>query len=136
MPEQTLWLTALDLYMAYKDPYKNFTKNKNIEQFYSYCYTNIIMNANTYLSDINPHTATLLLCKVTDQLLYHSKDITTKNELPELEQLLLSEKEEHGLKYIGGYILEKLYKTFKNSSSWQSTESQQTISLLRAGKED
>ena len=53
-----------------------------------------------------------------------------------LSQMSLSERETHGLKYIGGYIFHKLHKKLKNSKNWKSPVSQQAQSLLLAGKID
>ena len=46
----------------------------------------------------------------------------------------LSDKEQAGLQYIGGYVLHKLHKKHANTST--SSESEQAISILKAGKSE
>ena len=48
----------------------------------------------------------------------------------------LSENEIHGLCYITGYILHKLFTKIKNSPKWNSGTNQQVISSLLATKEN
>ena len=131
--DQDNWLTALDLLNAYSVPYKKLSKNGDVEQFYTYCYSNIIIDSTSYLSDLDEHAATILLCKVTDRLLAYAKEGSSTN-LEQNVELSLSDQEKHGLKYIGGYIIHKLHKKFKNSKNWRSSDSQQAIALINAGR--
>ena len=41
-----------------------------------------------------------------------------------------------GLQYVGAYVLHKLYKKHTNSKVCESTASQQSIAILKAGKEE
>lgn len=131
--EQDCWLTALDLFNAFSVSYKKLRKNGDVEQFYTYCYNNIVINSETHLSDYNQHTATLLLCKMTDRLSAYVKE-ENPTELQQNALFSLSDKEKHGLRYIGGYILHKLHNKFKNSQNWKTPASQQVIAILNAGK--
>ena len=45
--------------------------------------------------------------------------------------VILSEREKAGLQYVGGYVLQKLYKKHSKANS---TESQQAMAVLKAGK--
>ena len=42
----------------------------------------------------------------------------------------VTEKEIHGLQYLGGYVLHNLYRKLKNSKHWKSEDHQQDISIL------
>ena len=80
--------------------------------------------------------ATIIISKVTDRLLLNSK--SGNENLPDLDKTDkvqdLSENEIHGLCYITGYILHKLFTKIKNSPKWNSGTNQQVISLLLATK--
>ena len=82
--------------------------------------------------------ATIIISKVTDRLLLNSK--SGNENLPDLDKTDkvqdLSENEIHGLCYITGYILHKLFTKIKNSPKWNSGTNQQVISLLLATKEN
>ena len=127
--------TDLALLNAYKVPYKKFVKNGDVEQFYTYCYSNIIVYSDTYLSTYSQHAGTLLLLKLTDRLIVFAKNESklVENIKQELTEDL-SDKEKHGLKYIGGYILQKLYRKFKTSDHWKSHTSQEAVAFLNAAK--
>ena len=60
---------------------------------------------------------------------------TSENRKEDLTENL-SDKEKHGLKYIGGYILHKLYRKFMNSEHWKSPTSQQALAFLNVAKSD
>jgi hypothetical protein len=47
-----------------------------------------------------------------------------------------TEKEMAGLQYVGGYVLHKLHNKLAQSKTCKSTESQQSMSVLKAGKEE
>ena len=72
--------TDLALLNAYKVPYKKFVKNGDVEQFYTYCYSNIIVNSDTYLSTYSQHAGTLLLLKLTDRLIVFAKNASRKHK--------------------------------------------------------
>ena len=48
----------------------------------------------------------------------------------------LTEKEMAGLQYVGGYVLHNLHNKHSKSNISESKASQQSIALLKAGKED
>ena len=106
--EDSCRLTALDLLNAFKVPYKRPTKNDDVGQFYTYCYTNIIVSSDTYLSTYSQYAGTLRLLKPIDRLMALLKTEINPSENIEYLTENLSDKEKHGLKYIGGYILHKL----------------------------
>ena len=103
-------------------PFEKLLQNKDAEKFYCFCYTNIILKSNKYLPQISEDMATIIISKVTDRLLLKSK--SGNENLPDLDKTdtaqELSEKEIHGLCYITGYILHKLFIKMKNSPKWNS----------------
>ena len=117
-------------------PFEKLLQNKDAEKFYCFCYTNIILKSNKYFPQISEYMATIIISKVTRLLL---KSKSGNENLPDLDKTDtaqdLSEKEIHGLCYITGYILHKLFTKMKNSPKWNSGTSQQVISLLLTTKE-
>ena len=108
---QDTWLVALDLYQAYKSSYEKLVKTGDRDRFYSFCYNNIILHPDTFLPGYNTHGATMLLCKITDRLIMFSKQTQqTQEEEIDISKLNLSQKEKHGLKYIGGYVSKSFTK--------------------------
>ncbi|XP_074622328.1 uncharacterized protein LOC141880709 [Acropora palmata] len=112
-----------------EDLYKRLIKSGNAERFYSCFYSTIALNAVKYFKGLSRNAATLLSTKVADCMLAHSKEkiesIYTCTPLSKL-----SDEEKAGLQYIGGYVLHKLHTKHAGKSS----ESEQAISILRAGK--
>lgn len=45
---------------------------------------------------------------------------------------MLSEKEQAGLQYVGGYVLQNLHKKYARKNT--TSENQQAMAILRAGK--
>ena len=59
--------------------------------------------------------------KITDSLLaYQNVETEVIPDESDEKKLPLSEMERHGLCYIGGYVMHKLYKKIKNSTKWRS----------------
>ena len=83
-----------------------------------------------YLSEYPEDMATIILSKMTDQLLFKFKHDNEKHDnekLPAQELIQnteLSEKETRGLRYISGYIMHKLYRKVKTSPKWNSDTKQ------------
>ena len=136
--DQNLWLSAANLCTDFCKPFEKLLQNKDAEKFYCFCYTNIILKSSKYLPQISEDMATIIISKVTDRLLLKSK--SGNENLPDLDKTDkaqdLSENEIHGLCYITGYILHKLFTKIKNSPKWNSGTNQQVISLLLATKEN
>ena len=113
---------ASDLCPVFLIPYEKLLKKRDIEQFHTFCYTYIIFTSKKYLLNYTEDAGTLLLMKITDSLLaYQSKNVEMEvipDESNE-KKLPLSEMERHGLCYIGGYVMHKLYKKIKNSTKWR-----------------
>ncbi|XP_068687569.1 uncharacterized protein [Montipora foliosa] len=112
-----------------EDLYKRLIKSGNAERFYSCFYSTIALNAVKHFEGLPRNAATLLSTKVADCMLAHSKEeiesIYTCTPLTKL-----SDEENAGLQYIGGYVFHKLHTKHASKSS----ESEQAISILKAGK--
>lgn len=81
------------------------------------------------IKGLSRNAATLLSTKVADCMLVHSKEkIESTYTCAPLTKL--SDEEKAGLQYIGGYVLHKLHTKHVSKSS----ESEQAISILKAGK--
>ena len=106
-----------------------YMKSGNAERFYSSFYSTIAVNAVKHFEGLSRNTATLLSTKVADCMLARSKE-KTESMYTCAPLTKLSDEEIAGLQYIGGYVLHKLHtKHFSKSS-----ESEQAISILKAGK--
>ena len=105
-------------------PFEKLLQNKDAEKFYCFCYTNILYSnrINIYLKFLKTWLLFIIISKVIDRLLLKSK--SGNENLPDLDKTdtaqELSEKEIHGLCYITGYILHKLFIKMKNSPKWNS----------------
>jgi hypothetical protein len=79
------------------------------------------------------HTsATLLATKVADSMLSYCNHIKSLDKSQQnLTKTELSEKENAGLQYFGGYVLHKLHKKYTRKST---SENQQAMAILKAEK--
>lgn len=104
-------------------------KSGNAERFYSSVYSTIALNAVKHFEGLSRNAATLLSTKVANCLLAHSKEkIDSMVTCASLTKL--SDEEKAGLQYIRGYVLHKLHTKHAINSS----ESEQAVSILKAGK--
>ena len=129
-------MSAANLCTDFCKSFEKLLQNKDAEKYYCFCYTNTILKSSKYLPQISEDMATIIISKVTDRLLLKSK--SGNENLPDLDKTDkaqdLSENEIHGLCYITGYILHKLFTKRKNSPKWNSGTNQQVISLLLVTK--
>lgn len=58
---------------------------------------------------------------------------STNNNINQPSETVLSEKEMAGLQYVGGYVLHNLHKRHAKAAT---TESQQAMAILKAGKSE
>ena len=78
------------------------------------------------------NAATLLATKVVDFILSYCKGIKSSSDNnPPSAQTVLSEKQQAGLQYVGGYVLHNLHKKYARNNK---TENQQAMAILKAGK--
>ena len=109
-------------------------KSGDIEKFYSSMFHEVVFNATDF-STFEPDTVTIVLKKTVDKLVALkkesqcclAKDNTNKHNV-------LSDKEQYGLNYIGGYVCHKLYKKYSNSSLWKEKNIQMAIAFIKATK--
>lgn len=127
--EQTLEFCEL------RKTYEGLVKNGDAEKFYTKFYSAVPLNAMKYFEGLSRNAATLLSTKVADRMLSYSKE-KAATSTPNLEatNVPLLEQEMAGLQYLGGYVLHKLHNKHVNSKISKSAESEQAISLLKAGK--
>ncbi|XP_068706646.1 uncharacterized protein [Montipora foliosa] len=112
--------------------HKRLKKSGNAERFYACFYSTIVLNAVKHFKGLTRNAATLLSTKVADCLLVHSKE-KVENHTSTCSLLTKpSSEEKAGLQYIGGYVLHKLHNKHVNTN--KSSESEQAISILKAGK--
>lgn len=110
--------------------YKRLIKSGNAERFYTAFYSTIALHAVKHFEGLSRNAATLLSTKVADCMLAHSKEKTKIHTCASLTKL--SDEEKAGLQYIGGYVLKKLHNKHVNAK--KSSECEQAVSLLKAGK--
>ena len=137
--------SELSLYQYFKvleegsEEFKNFKslfeghmKNSNVEKFYGkYCGT-MPLNSVRYFKAFSRNCATLLSTKVADSMLaFCKKKNSVDDRCKELTVTKLSDREKAGLQYVGGYVMHNLHK---KHSIKKTSESQQTMAILKAGK--
>ena len=115
--------------------YGRLVKSGNTERFYASFYSSIVSNAVMHFEGFLKDAATLLSTKVADCTLAKSKEKTKEVCITTCTPLTkLSPEEEAGLQYLGGYVLQKLHKKLANSN--KSKETEQAMSILKAGKSE
>eukprot|EP00794_Sanderia_malayensis_P013603 gene13603-15014_t len=118
-------------FMDLKATFDSLARNGDTEKFYGRFYAKICINSKSFFKGLSQHAATLLSTKLADCMLTYCKgQMATTESAIELE-VMLSEEEKAGLQYIGGYVLHKLRK---KHSKTKSTEGQQAMAILKAGK--
>ena len=119
-------------FMVMKSLYENYLKNGNTEKFYGNYYAQVPLKSTSFFPGLTRNAATLLATKVADSMLsYCNQSKSVDKSQQSLTKTELSEKENAGLQYIGGYVLHKLYKKYARKSS---PENQQAMAILKAGK--
>ena len=119
-------------FMVMKTLYENYLKNGNTEKFYGNYYAQVPLESTSFFPGLTRNAATLLATKVADSMLSYCKQIKSVDKSQQSQtKTELSEKENAGLQYIGGYVLHKLHKKYARKSS---PENQQTMAILKSGK--
>ena len=107
-------------------------KSINPEKFYGFFYSKIVLNSKSFFPMLSESASKVLTTKLADILLCFKKekevDVTTTSTRN------ISERELSGLQYLGGYVMQNLYKKIKNSKKYNCEEYQQSMSILLAGK--
>ncbi|KAJ7377602.1 hypothetical protein OS493_028162 [Desmophyllum pertusum] len=112
-----------------KTIYESLVKKGDAEKFYSNFYGNVAANATRYFKGLTRNAATLLATKVADSMMLFCKQ--EKQTATNSVTAELTDKQKVGLQYIGGYVLQNL---FKKHCRVNSDESQQAMAILKAGK--
>ncbi|XP_044179339.1 uncharacterized protein LOC122960870 isoform X2 [Acropora millepora] len=116
-----------------KSIFDGYSKNGDTEKFYAKYYAEIPLNSGKYFKGLSRNASTLLSTKVADCMLVYCKQLKTSKDTSLHLQTVLSDRETAGLQYLGGYVLHNLYK---KHGTKKSPESQQAMSILKAGKLD
>lgn len=114
-----------------KKLFEDYFKTGNAEKFYGNYYAQVPLKSTIFFKGLSRNAATLLATKVADFILSFCKGIKSSDKNPPSVQTMLSEKEQAGLQYVGGYVLHNLHKKYARKNT---TESQQAMAILRAGK--
>ena len=97
-------------------------------------HSTVPLRSTSYFVGLSRNAATLLSTKLADHMLSYSKKQGCTNS--STSGAKLTEKEMAGLQYIGGYVLSKLHHKLAQSKSGVSPERQQSMSILKAGREE
>lgn len=111
--------------------FEGYAKNGNTEKFYGAYYAQVPLKSTTFFPGLSHNAATLLATKLADGMLSYCNDLKSVTNKSQSSKTALSEKENTGLQYVGGYVLHKLYKKFARKSL---PENQQAMAILKAGK--
>ncbi|XP_022810164.1 uncharacterized protein LOC111347172, partial [Stylophora pistillata] len=112
--------------------FEGYSKNGNAEKFYGNYYAQVPLKSPMFFKGLSRNAATLLASKVADFILSYCKGIKSSSDSnPPSSQTVLSEKQEAGLQYVGGYVLHNLHKKYARNNT---AENQQARAILKAGK--
>lgn len=118
-------------FSAIKTIYEEYARNGDTEKFYGKYYATVAAKSTQFFSGLSRNAATLLAIKVADCLLAYCKRQKCSTESSNLIKTVLSEKEKAGMQYLGGYVLHNLHRKHARTNS---VESQQAMTILKAGK--
>ena len=119
-------------FCVFKTLYDGYLKNGDTEKFYGKYYSQVPLKSTTFFRGLSRNAATLLAIKVADNMVAHGKHAKSSPDNSVLpSKTVLSDKETAGLQYLGGYVLHNLHKKCAKMSS---SESQQAMAILKAGK--
>ena len=125
-------LTETEGFSVFKELYGGYLKNGDTEKFYEKYYAQVPLKSTSFFRGLSRNAATLLAIKVADSMLAHCKRMKSSPVNSILSsKTALSEKETASLQYLGGYVLQNLHKKCARKSS---SESQQAMAILKAGK--
>lgn len=119
-------------FLVMKALIEGYSKNGNIEKFYRNYYAQVPLKSTTFFSGLSHSAATLLAMKLADGMLSYCKRVqscTSKSQTS--NTYTLSEEENAGLQYVGGYVLHKLHNKYARKSL---SENHQAMAILKAGK--
>ena len=119
-------------FCVFKTLYDGYLKNGDTEKFYGKYHSQVPLKSTTFFRGLSRNAATLLAIKVADNMVAHGKHAkSSPDNSVHPSKTVLSDKETAGLQYLGGYVLHNLHKKCAKMSS---SESQQAMAILKAGK--
>ena len=75
-----------------------------------------MLKSTTFFPGLSHNATTLLATKLADGMLSYCNDLKSSSNKSQSLKTALSEKENAGLQYVGGYVLHKLHKKFARKS--------------------
>ena len=111
-------------FFVIKKLFEEYLKNGNAEKFYGNYYAQVPLKSSIFFKGLPRNAVTLLATKVADSILSYCKGIKSSDKNPPYAQTVLSEKEQAGLQYVGGYVLHNLEKKYARKNT---TENQQAM---------
>ena len=120
-----------DRYQQLRDIFEGYTKNGSVEKFYGKYYAVVAVNSLTFFRGLTRNAATLLAVKVADSLLAYCNKVRSPSESSKELNTVLSDRDKSCIQYLGGYVLHNLHNKHRTKTS---SESQQAVAILKAGK--
>ena len=109
-------------------------KFQSSDSFLSTYYGYIVKDGHELIPFLKENTAKILLIKLADLLF--PKHLEKEKEVIDDTSFCLSNRQLSGLQYLGGYVLHNLDRKIKNSKRWNLDESQITMAILEASREE
>ena len=122
-----------DRYNQLRDIFEGYTKNGSVEKFYGKYYATVAVNSVTFFRGLTQNAATLLAVKVADSLLAYCNKVRSPSESSKELNTVLSDRDKSCIQYLGGYVLHNLHNKHRTKTS---SESQQAMAILKAGKSE
>ena len=113
--------------------FEGYTKNGSAEKFYGKYYATVAVNSVTFFRGLTRNAATLLAVKVADSLLAYCNKVRSPRESSKELNTVLSDRDKSCIQYLGGYVLHNLHNKHRTKTS---SESQQAMAILKAGKSE
>lgn len=118
-------------FLVMKALIEGYSKNGNVEKFYRNYYAQVPLKSTTFFSGLSHIAATLLATKLADGMLSYCNRLQSSTSKSQTSNTTLSEEENAGLQYVGGYVLHKLHNKYARKSV---SENHQAMAILKAGK--
>lgn len=100
--------------------FHGLVKNGDSEKFFSKYYAAIALESTRFFKGFSQHSAALLAIKVAENMLaYYKRQKSVSTNKADCN-LNLSDREEAGLQYIGGYVLQKIHNRHRAKASRES----------------
>ncbi|PFX17084.1 hypothetical protein AWC38_SpisGene18615 [Stylophora pistillata] len=119
-------------YKNIKNLFEGYTKNGSVEKFYGKYYSSVAVNSVNYFRGLSRNAATLLAMKLADSLLAYCNKSSRGSEIKEINTVF-TDRDTSCVQHLGGHVLHNLHKKHAQK---QSSERQQVMAILKAGKSE